>query len=57
VVLISNRIQALGLRLFRNLGIEQTESKRLVVKSTSHFIAAFGPIARTVIYLASDAPA
>jgi microcystin degradation protein MlrC len=56
VVLISNRTQALGLELFRNLGIEPTERKLIVVKSTNHFMAAFGPIARKVIYVDSDGP-
>ena len=46
VVLITNRTQALGLELFRNLGIEPTEQKLVVVKSTNHFMAAFGPIAQ-----------
>ena len=56
VVLISNRTQALGLELFRNLGIEPTEQKLLLVKSTNHFMAAFGPIAAKVIYVDSDGP-
>lgn len=56
VVLISNRTQALGLELFRNLGIEPTQRKLIVVKSTNHFMAAFGPIARKVIYVDSDGP-
>jgi microcystin degradation protein MlrC len=56
VVLISNRTQALGLELFRNVGIEPTERKLVVVKSTNHFMAAFGPIARKVIYVDSDGP-
>ena len=56
VVLISNRTQALGLELFRNLGIEPTERKLVVVKSTNHFMAAFGPIAQKVIYVDSDGP-
>ena len=46
VVLISNRTQALGLELFRNLDIEPTERRLVVVKSTNHFMAAFGPIAK-----------
>jgi microcystin degradation protein MlrC len=54
VVLISNRTQALGLELFANLRIEPTERKLVVVKSTNHFMAAFGPIARKVIYVDSD---
>jgi microcystin degradation protein MlrC len=56
VVLITNRTQALGLELFRNLGIEPTERKLLLVKSTNHFMAAFGPIAAKVIYVDSDGP-
>ena len=56
VVLISNRTQALGLELFRNLGIEPAERKLVVVKSTNHFMAAFGPIAKKVIYVDSDGP-
>jgi microcystin degradation protein MlrC len=55
-VLISNRTQALGLELFRNVGIEPTERKILVVKSTNHFMAAFGPIAKKVIYVQTDGP-
>ena len=56
VVLISNRTQALGLELFRNVGIEPTERKIVAVKSTNHFRAAFGPIAKKVLYIDSDGP-
>ena len=56
VVLISNRTHALGLELFRNLGIEPSERKLVVVKSTNQFMAAFGPIAQRVIYVDSDGP-
>jgi microcystin degradation protein MlrC len=56
VVLISNRTQALGLELFSNLGIDPCARKLLVVKSTNHFMAAFGPIAKKVIYVDSDGP-
>ncbi len=56
VVLITNRTQALGLELFRNVGIEPTERKMVVVKSTNHFMAAFGPIAKKVMYIDSDGP-
>jgi microcystin degradation protein MlrC len=56
VVLISNRTQALGLELFRNLGIEPTARKLVVMKSTHHFRAAFGPIAAKVIYVDSGWP-
>jgi microcystin degradation protein MlrC len=56
VVLISNRTQALGLELFRNVGIEPVSKKLVVVKSTNHFMGNFGPIAKQVIYVESDGP-
>jgi microcystin degradation protein MlrC len=56
VVLITNRTQALGLELFTNLGIDPRAKKLVVVKSTNHFMAAFGPIAKKVIYIDSDGP-
>ena len=56
VVLIDNRTQALGLELFRNVGIEPTEKKLIVVKSTNHFMGAYGPIAKKVIYVDADGP-
>ena len=56
IVLITKRTQALGLELFTNLGIDPRTRRLVVVKSTNHFMAAFGPIARKVIYVASGAP-
>ena len=56
VVLITKRTQALGLELFRNLGIEPADKKLVVVKSTNHFHAAFGAIAEKVLYIDSDGP-
>jgi len=56
VVLISNRTQATGLELFTNLGIDPTQRKVVVVKSTNHFMAAYGPIAKKVIYVESSGP-
>lgn len=56
VALITKRTQALGLELFTNLGIDPRAKKLVVVKSTNHFMAAFGPIAKKVIYIDSDAP-
>ena len=56
VVLITKRTQALGLELFSNVGIDPLARKIVVVKSTNHFMAAFGPIAAKVIYVESDAP-
>ncbi|MFI5000778.1 MAG: M81 family metallopeptidase, partial [Reyranellales bacterium] len=51
VVLITKRTQATGLELFSNLGIDPTRKKIVVVKSTNHFMAAYGPIAKKVIYV------
>ena len=56
VVLIAKRTQATGLELFTNLGIDPTERKLVVVKSTNHFMAAYGPIAKKVIYVESTGP-
>jgi microcystin degradation protein MlrC len=56
VVLIGKRNQALGLELFTNVGIDPTKRQLLVVKSTNHFMAAFGPIASQVIYVDTDGP-
>ena len=56
VILITKRTQALGLELFSNLGIDPRACKIVVVKSTNHFMAAFGPIAAKVIFVESDGP-
>jgi microcystin degradation protein MlrC len=56
VVLISKRTQATGLELFTNVGIDPTQRKIVVVKSTNHFMAAYGPIAKKVIYVESSGP-
>jgi microcystin degradation protein MlrC len=56
VVLITKRAQATGLELFTNLGIDPTQRKIVVVKSTNHFMAAYGPIAKKVIYVESSGP-
>ncbi len=56
VVLIANRTQATGLELFTNVGIDPTQKKIVVVKSTNHFMAAYGPIAKKVIYIESSGP-
>jgi len=54
VVLVSSRQQAKGTDLFTNLGIDPKAMRIVVVKSTNHFHAAFGPIAKEVLY--TDAP-
>jgi len=56
VVLITKRTQATGLELFTNVGIDPTQKKIVVVKSTNHFMAAYGPIAKKVVYVESSGP-
>jgi len=56
IVLIGSRNQALGLELFTNVGIDPRQKRLVVVKSTNHFMAAFGPIAKRVIYVDADGP-
>ncbi|WP_377828095.1 M81 family metallopeptidase [Bradyrhizobium lupini] len=54
VVLNTIRTQAFGLDLFRNVGIDPLARKIVVVKSTNHFMAEYGPTAKKVIYVGSD---
>jgi microcystin degradation protein MlrC len=53
VVVSSTRHQVLGLDAFSALGIDPTDRDLLVVKSSNHFYAAFGPIAAEVIYMST----
>jgi microcystin degradation protein MlrC len=53
-VLISTRAQAMGTDLFSNFGIDPTQRKILVVKSTQHFYAAFSKIATQTLYAEGD---
>ncbi|UPJ94916.1 M81 family metallopeptidase [Bradyrhizobium sp. 172] len=52
-VLVSHRSQAVGLDLFLNVGIDPMAKKILVLKSSNHFMAAYGPMAKKVIYVDS----
>jgi microcystin degradation protein MlrC len=49
VICCERRIQALDTAIFRSQGIEPTERKILVVKSSVHFRGAFMPIASRII--------
>ena len=51
VVLNSYRTQGFGTNLFTQFGIDLAETKLIVVKSSQHFHASFGPIASEVIYV------
>jgi microcystin degradation protein MlrC len=54
VVLSTYRCQAFGVDVFTQLGVDPTQRKIVVVKSSQHFRAAFEPIAAQVIMV--DAP-
>lgn len=51
VIVTSKRLQPMDLELYRSLGIEPTERKFIVVKSSVHYRAAHEPIAEEVIEL------
>ncbi len=53
VIVTSRRGQVLGLEPFTAFGIDLTPDRIVIVKSTQHFHAAFGPIASEVIYMAA----
>lgn len=53
VIVNTNRVQAFAPDCFAAAGLDPARPKALVVKSTQHFFAGFGPIAREVIYMAS----
>ena len=56
VLLSSAKAQMLDLDLFRYLGVEPAQMKLLVVKSSVHFRAAFGPIATTILVAKAPGP-
>ena len=56
VLLSSAKAQMLDLDLYRFLGIEPTQMKLLVNKSSVHFRAAFAPIASTILVAKSPGP-
>jgi microcystin degradation protein MlrC len=49
VIVTEQRVQAIDLSLFRSVGIEPTETRALVLKSSVHYRAAFAPIAAETI--------
>jgi microcystin degradation protein MlrC len=54
LVLISRCQQVIGTDLFTGLGIDLRRKHAVVVKSMQHFLAAFAPLAREVLY--ADSP-
>jgi len=51
VILNTHRTQAFGTDLFTQFGIDLRETRIVVVKSSQHFFAQYGPIAARVIYV------
>ena len=56
VLLASAKAQMLDLDLYRYLGVEPTQMKLLVNKSSVHFRAAFAPIASTILVAKAPGP-
>ena len=54
VVCNNHRVQAFHPDCFSEVGLDPMKVKSLVVKSTQHFHAGFGPIAREVLYAATE---
>jgi microcystin degradation protein MlrC len=56
VVLASKRAQTFHPDVFGKLGVDIAEKKIVVVKSASHFQAAFAPVAKAIIYVNCGGP-
>lgn len=56
IILNSTRAQSFDPSLFSVMGIDPTQKKILVIKSTNHFYASFSKIASEIIYCAAGTP-
>ncbi|MGF9694469.1 M81 family metallopeptidase [Rhizobium sp. 0TCS1.26] len=56
IVLSSVRVQSYDPSLFTALGIDPTQKRILVIKSTNHFYAAFSKIAAEILYCSAGSP-
>ncbi len=56
VMVVSRKMQALDQAILRHVGIEPSEAPILALKSSVHFRADFGPIARRIIVAAAPGP-
>ena len=56
VVVVSRKMQAYDQAILRHVGIEPSEVPILALKSSVHFRADFGPIARDIIVAAAPGP-
>ena len=50
IILNTTRRQVYGVDCLTNVGIDPTQKRILVVKSSQHFYASFAPIAAEVLY-------
>ena len=57
VVLASRKCQAADQEMFRHVGVEPRASRIVALKSSVHFRADFGPIAREVLVVRAPGPA
>ncbi len=53
IIVNSKRGQVFSPDVFSNFGIDPTQKKLLVVKSTQHFYAGYAPIAAEILYMAA----
>lgn len=56
VILSSVRVQSYDPSLYTALGIDPTQARILVIKSTNHFFAAFSRIATEILYCSAGSP-
>lgn len=56
VILNSTRAQSFDPSLFSVMGIDPTEKKILLIKSTNHFFASFSPISAEILYCSAGSP-
>ena len=57
VVLASRKCQAADQEMFRHLGVEPRRSRVIALKSSVHFRADFGPIAKEILVVKAPGPA
>ena len=55
-MVVTRKMQALDQAILRHVGIEPAEAPILALKSSVHFRADFGPIAREIIVAAAPGP-
>jgi microcystin degradation protein MlrC len=56
VMVVSRKVQALDQAILRHVGVEPAECPILVLKSSVHFRADFGPIAESIIVATAPGP-